>query len=196
MFCRTHVSASSLIRRRELHARVRGSRFLQVDPVEGGSANDYEYAMGDPINKFDLDGKCVQFWQKRCRGKKSSWSRSGDALKWTWHHTEVSFGGCMGGCLGFGFQGGYGYFQPGVGCCFVGGNVSVARKRYNKRACSSYVASGAVGPVGVNLESGSYSKGRPSLDLAGGYSYGAGAGVGYIRNFDLPGGAQSCNPLR
>ena len=33
-------------------------RFLSVDPVRGGSANAYEYAFGDPVNQFDLDGKC------------------------------------------------------------------------------------------------------------------------------------------
>ncbi|CAN5813671.1 hypothetical protein BH23ACT12_BH23ACT12_02670 [soil metagenome] len=32
-------------------------RFLQVDPVEGGSCNDYDYVCGDPVNKFDLDGQ-------------------------------------------------------------------------------------------------------------------------------------------
>ena len=31
-------------------------RFLQVDPVEGGSANDYDYTYHDPTN-YDLDGK-------------------------------------------------------------------------------------------------------------------------------------------
>ena len=33
-------------------------RFLQVDPVEGGS--DYDYCNADPINCFDLDGKMRQ----------------------------------------------------------------------------------------------------------------------------------------
>jgi RHS repeat-associated protein len=32
-------------------------RFLQVDPIEGGSANDYEYSKGDCINNYDLDGR-------------------------------------------------------------------------------------------------------------------------------------------
>ncbi|WP_409497385.1 PA14 domain-containing protein [Amycolatopsis sp. cmx-11-12] len=31
-------------------------RFLQVDPVDGGSANDYDYVNADPINAMDLAG--------------------------------------------------------------------------------------------------------------------------------------------
>ena len=31
-------------------------RFLQTDPVPGGSANDYDYANQDPVNGFDLGG--------------------------------------------------------------------------------------------------------------------------------------------
>jgi RHS repeat-associated protein len=32
-------------------------RFLQVDPVPGGSCNDYDYVCSDPINRTDLDGR-------------------------------------------------------------------------------------------------------------------------------------------
>lgn len=31
-------------------------RFLQQDPIEGGSANDYDYVGGDPVNALDLAG--------------------------------------------------------------------------------------------------------------------------------------------
>lgn len=85
VFCRTHVSASSLIRCRELHAGVRGSRFLQVDPVEGGSANDYDYVWADPVNQFDLDGthcgKTRTVTNKKT-GKKNTVSHEGHWNSW------------------------------------------------------------------------------------------------------------------
>lgn len=34
-------------------------RFLSVDPVEGGSANDYEYTAANPVNLTDLDGRAI-----------------------------------------------------------------------------------------------------------------------------------------
>lgn len=54
----------------EMGARVyvpRLLRFLQVDPIEGGSANNYDYVSGDPVNAFDLDGQCSS-WNLYCRG--------------------------------------------------------------------------------------------------------------------------------
>jgi RHS repeat-associated protein len=46
-------------------------RFLQVDPVPGGSCNAYDYACADPINSDDIDGKR---WNP-CRGKRSNWCK-------------------------------------------------------------------------------------------------------------------------
>lgn len=34
-------------------------RFLQVDPVDGGSANAYDYAFQNPMNMQDLSGQCL-----------------------------------------------------------------------------------------------------------------------------------------
>ncbi len=38
-------------------------RFLSTDPVDGGSANDYEYALGDPVNLSDYSGMCTGWCQ-------------------------------------------------------------------------------------------------------------------------------------
>lgn len=38
-------------------------RFLQVDPIEGGSANDYDYANQDWVNQYDLDGRAPVWWK-------------------------------------------------------------------------------------------------------------------------------------
>lgn len=48
-------------------------RFISRDPVEGGSANTYDYANADPVNGLDIDGKRAcsispgKFHQKHAR---------------------------------------------------------------------------------------------------------------------------------
>ena len=37
-------------------------RLYAVDPVDGGSANAYDYAAQDPVNAYDLLGAFVSFW--------------------------------------------------------------------------------------------------------------------------------------
>lgn len=37
-------------------------RFLQADPLSGGSANKYDYCNQDPINEFDLAGLAARKW--------------------------------------------------------------------------------------------------------------------------------------
>jgi RHS repeat-associated protein len=36
-------------------------RFLQTDPILGGSANDYDYAGADPVNQSDISGQWTDF---------------------------------------------------------------------------------------------------------------------------------------
>ncbi|CAN5731803.1 hypothetical protein BH24ACT5_BH24ACT5_29230 [soil metagenome] len=43
-------------------------RFFQVDPVEGGSANDYDYCNADSLNCTDLNGEAALPGRYRCAG--------------------------------------------------------------------------------------------------------------------------------
>jgi RHS repeat-associated protein len=60
-------------------------RFLQVDPVEGGGANDYAYPH-DPVNMSDLDGK---FW--KCKWCRKAWNRTKRFVR-DHRHTIVNIG--------------------------------------------------------------------------------------------------------
>ncbi len=47
-------------------------RFLQTDPIVGGSCNDYDYTCADPVNKQDLDGR---IWGFIARGASTACKR-------------------------------------------------------------------------------------------------------------------------
>ena len=58
-------------------------RFLEVDPIEGGSANDYDYTNGDPVNGLDLDGN---WGWRRPRINVHRWVRDrGRSLRKVWN---------------------------------------------------------------------------------------------------------------
>ena len=81
-------------------------RFLQTDPLPGGSANAYDYVNQDPINNFDLDGR---FCGPRCQWKKHK-------------HTIINIG--VGAIAGFGAAACVATVVCGVGA-FVIGSVAL-----------------------------------------------------------------------
>ncbi|MGW6790800.1 DNRLRE domain-containing protein [Streptomyces chartreusis] len=63
-------------------------RFLQSDPVYGGSATAYDYVDQDPVNQYDLTGQAK--WVRKCG---TSWGWSGYTFKCKFYvtrfHTQV-----------------------------------------------------------------------------------------------------------
>ncbi|GAA1693229.1 hypothetical protein GCM10009745_43420 [Kribbella yunnanensis] len=80
-------------------------RFLQVDPVYGGSCNAYEYTCADPINGVDLDGKkgCWTPWCHYKTTKKilKGWWKGANKNKYVRKVTRNRYvRACFGGAFG------------------------------------------------------------------------------------------------
>jgi RHS repeat-associated protein len=64
----------------EMGSRIYGpsiGRFLSVDPIEGGSCNDYDYVCQDPSNANDLNGTRCRWWNGSDTAVKS-WTVAAD----------------------------------------------------------------------------------------------------------------------
>ena len=60
-------------------------RFIAIDPIDGGSLNNYDYAGQDPINGYDFNGTCVDGLNWACEAAQSAWHGLQGAWKWVGH---------------------------------------------------------------------------------------------------------------
>ncbi|WP_433528071.1 DNRLRE domain-containing protein [Micromonospora sp. CA-263727] len=137
-------------------------RFLTVDPVYGGNNNAYEYANGDPVNRFDTNGQWS--WAKKklkAAGKKISKTAKAVKRKVTSHikkHRKfygwaaVVGAGIIGGACVAATAG----ICAGAGGLLIGGAIGalggaaqyrIANRRRTRGGYIGHMARGAAGVV-------------------------------------------------
>jgi RHS repeat-associated protein len=137
-------------------------RFLSVDPIPGGSLNNYDYAGQDPINNYDLNGLC-SWWDLICLAKA--------AIHHVWHfsmrvgraiaHVAVTFGRGVGRNWRNAVEAGIGIAVTAVGAAMIVGGVAIA--------VSCTVASGGADALECGLAGFKFSALGYMVTVTGGY---------------------------
>ena len=125
-------------------------RFLTVDPIPGGSANDYDYVAGNPISAFDIDGTCGVFGNpfKKCgAGHSGPVGFLGGVVSTVYRHLTVGVSWCDPVCYDVKFQGGYlSVSTGGLGTMARGVYVGLAGADAKDRERCAVVVIGGEGP--------------------------------------------------
>lgn len=122
-----HAGALSLVQMGSRPYSPLLGRFLSVDPVDGGSANDYDYVNGDPINDTDLDGQWPD-WGKAWNATKNFAKKALDNKYVRGIATGLVVGAVCVGTAGIGCAVGVGF---AVGASLGAANWYVNRRSEN-----------------------------------------------------------------